>query len=412
MPKIKVVLSKEVIDGQPITFIAPCDCSEATGLKVSYPGGTKEFAFKDSHGNNLTGITELFLKDAYVRVIVDTVNGNAFIQNADTNAYIEDTFLKKAGGTMTGMVQFKPTNGTGVITAETYRNLPTSNPTASYKTRNVIASTGAAMQFFKGAVGEEPSTEVNRLTLTETDTQLMKPLNIASGGHGGKTAVEALDNLKALNIDHINDAAFVIPSGADLNDYVTPGAYSIRSASVAGSLINGPSYKSAGARLIVSATSHTSTGIIQFLVFNAISNQIWYRIESHTGSWGEWTKIGDTCMKILWTNASPSSIFAAQTITISDLSEYSAVIVNIHATEGSNRMDSILVTKKGHDGDSIRAQRIARDATGTVGVYELERIFKVSFGSGKVTFNDAYQNDNVTNTRQIPYEIIGIRGSM
>lgn len=121
MPKIKVVLSKEVIDGQPITFIAPCDCSEATGLKVSYPGGTKEFAFKDSHGNNLTGITELFLKDAYVRVIVDTVNGNAFIQNADTNAYIEDTFLKKAGGTMTGALMLEEqlgleSGGTGAKT--------------------------------------------------------------------------------------------------------------------------------------------------------------------------------------------------------------------------------------------------------------------------------------------------------
>lgn len=85
---------------------------------------------------------------------------------------------------MTGMLKFKPENGTSVITTETYRNLPTSSPTASYKTRNVIATSGAAMQFFKGEVGAEPSTEVNRLTLTETDTQLMKPLTLASGGTG------------------------------------------------------------------------------------------------------------------------------------------------------------------------------------------------------------------------------------
>ena len=92
--------------------------------------------------------------------------------------------MPTTGGTMTGMAQFKPENGTSVITVETYRNLPSSNPTASYKTRNVIASNGAAMQFFKGSVGTDPSTEVNRLTLTETDTQLMKPLTISSGGTG------------------------------------------------------------------------------------------------------------------------------------------------------------------------------------------------------------------------------------
>lgn len=103
--------------------------------------------------------------------------------------------MPTTGGTMTGMAQFKPENGTSVITVETYRNLPSSNPTASYKTRNVIASSGAAMQFFKGAVGEEPSTEVNRLTLTETDTQLMKPLTISSGGTGAKNAADAVTNL-------------------------------------------------------------------------------------------------------------------------------------------------------------------------------------------------------------------------
>lgn len=135
--------------------------------------------------------------------------------------------LPTTGGTMTGMVQFKPENGTGVITTETYRNLPNSNPTASYKTRIVIATAGAAMQFFKGAVGEEPSTEVNRLTLTETDTQLMKPLNIASGGHGGKTAEEALKNLGAMPIFKQS------LSNCSENDVLEPGGYVISSSNYA-----------------------------------------------------------------------------------------------------------------------------------------------------------------------------------
>ena len=95
MARIKVQLNHEIIDGQPITFVAPCDCSDTEGLRVRYPGGVKDFIFKDSHGNDLSGIGELFLSGAYVRVLVNTVNGYAYIQNADTNKYIEDTFLKK-----------------------------------------------------------------------------------------------------------------------------------------------------------------------------------------------------------------------------------------------------------------------------------------------------------------------------
>ena len=97
---------------------------------------------------------------------------------------------------MTGMLKFKPENGTNVITTETYRNLPTSSPTASYKTRNVIATSGAAMQFFKGELNTDPSEEVNRLTLTENDTQLMKPLTVASGGTGASDAATARTNLE------------------------------------------------------------------------------------------------------------------------------------------------------------------------------------------------------------------------
>lgn len=104
--------------------------------------------------------------------------------------------LPITGGTMTDMVQFKPKNGTSVVTVETYRNLPTSNPTNSYKTRNVVASDGAAMQFFKGSLNSEPEDVVNRLLLTEKDSQLMKPLTVESGGHGGKNAEEARKNLQ------------------------------------------------------------------------------------------------------------------------------------------------------------------------------------------------------------------------
>ena len=97
---------------------------------------------------------------------------------------------------MTGTAKFIPEDGTSVVTTETYRNLPASSPTASYKTRNVVASTGAAMQFYKGTLGEEPADEVNRLTLTETDTRLMQPLTVDSGGTGAKDVATARTNLE------------------------------------------------------------------------------------------------------------------------------------------------------------------------------------------------------------------------
>lgn len=96
MANIKVELNHEIIDGQPITFVAPCDCTAVTGLKVYYPGGSKVFTFKDAHGNALTGVGNLFSQGAYVKAILDVINGNAYLQNADTNKYLETALAGKA----------------------------------------------------------------------------------------------------------------------------------------------------------------------------------------------------------------------------------------------------------------------------------------------------------------------------
>ena len=220
-------------------------------------------------------------------------DGNKFAPKTLASQVINDDgtsldAVNKAGDEMTGMLKFKPANGTSVITAETYRNLPTNSPTASYKTRNVISASGAAMQFFKGALGGEPTDEVNRLTLTEEDTRLMKPLTVSSGGTGATTPIEALANLFALNLNDITDERFMVQSGDDYDNYTTPGAYRIATAAIAESLLHGPSYASAGGRLIVSATSSNSDGRIQIVIFNTVNYQIHFRIKTSTGTWGEW----------------------------------------------------------------------------------------------------------------------------
>lgn len=136
----------------------------------------------------------------------------------------------------------------------------------------------------------ENGSVTNQLTLGKTETSLTKPLTVASGGTGANTAVEALDNLGALNLNYITDDEHTIASGDDLNDYITAGVYRAGSASVAESLVNAPPYTKSGFRLIVSGNSSTA-GVIQFAFFNTTNNYSYYRVQSSTGAWGSWVNI-------------------------------------------------------------------------------------------------------------------------
>lgn len=104
MALIKIELDYPLEDGMSLTFKAPCDCTAITGLKVYYPQITEDevtnvnatFSFKDTHLNVLNSLGNLFVTGATVKVVVDTVNNYAFIQNADTNGYLETQFNTKA----------------------------------------------------------------------------------------------------------------------------------------------------------------------------------------------------------------------------------------------------------------------------------------------------------------------------
>ena len=103
---IRVDLNYTIKDGVEVVFRSPVDCSQVTGLKVYYreeDGNTafREFAFADAHGNNVGDIDHLFAENVVVKVILDVTAGMAFVQNADTNAYLEGRFedLEKKIGT-------------------------------------------------------------------------------------------------------------------------------------------------------------------------------------------------------------------------------------------------------------------------------------------------------------------------
>ena len=85
MAKIRIDAQGTLMDGHTLTFKAPCDCTEIDGIKVYYiENGTqksKVFTMKDTHGNTLTGLGNLFESGSCVRVILDTVNNFAYILN-------------------------------------------------------------------------------------------------------------------------------------------------------------------------------------------------------------------------------------------------------------------------------------------------------------------------------------------
>lgn len=99
---IRVNLATPISDGTEVVFRSPVDCSQVTGLKVYYRengnSASKEFAFADAHGNNVGDIDHLFAENVVVKVILDVTHAMAFVQNADTNAYIERTFIKTVNG--------------------------------------------------------------------------------------------------------------------------------------------------------------------------------------------------------------------------------------------------------------------------------------------------------------------------
>lgn len=98
MPNIRVDVNFQIQDGTEIVFRSPCDCSEITGLIVYANGEPYEFALADAHGNNVGDIDHLFAEDVLVKVILHMASRMAYVQNADTNAYIERTFIKTING--------------------------------------------------------------------------------------------------------------------------------------------------------------------------------------------------------------------------------------------------------------------------------------------------------------------------
>lgn len=95
MPNIRVDLNGALVEGQTVTFQSPAACAEVTGLNVYYTENgiqvCKTFQFADAHGHNV-GSVDLFAAGVLVKVILHLDTLRAYVQNADTNAYLEAKF--------------------------------------------------------------------------------------------------------------------------------------------------------------------------------------------------------------------------------------------------------------------------------------------------------------------------------
>ena len=133
MANIKITVDGPLMDGHKITFKAPCSCMAVEKLDVRYVEDNTQksrlFTMKDSHGNNLTGLGNLFSEGAYVNVVLDTNFGFAYLQNADTNAYIEgmlrasDGTPFRFGVTEDGEYGYIVTDEEGADTVHPFKNL-------------------------------------------------------------------------------------------------------------------------------------------------------------------------------------------------------------------------------------------------------------------------------------------------
>ena len=182
MAYIKLTKNHPLVDGESLTFKAPCDCTEAAGIKVTYPiinessasTTTKTFTLRDANGNNLTNIDNLFVAGAYITVSLDVTNNYAYIQNPATNGYLEsklngggstkvDTVLSKSGWsnsiytltnsaiTATSPVEIQPRNA--------YASL-TSAQVEAFISAMIVGGTQAAGSIQLKAMGDVPTIDI------------------------------------------------------------------------------------------------------------------------------------------------------------------------------------------------------------------------------------------------------------
>ena len=217
---IRVDLNTPIRDGMDVKFRSPVDCSQITGLIVCYNGESKEFAFADAHGNNVGDIDHLFAENVVVKVILDFTTGMAFVQNADTNAYLEGRFQeleekigKGGGGSVADAVLYTEQDITEEQQEQARKNIGAM--------QNGIADTDLDMQLHKLKNVRSLVFDFGENSKVEIGNYVENGPRVGFGGiHNGAITSVGLSNIADGMYD--NDAATVgqLKASMATNDYV------------------------------------------------------------------------------------------------------------------------------------------------------------------------------------------------
>lgn len=108
--------------------------------------------------------------------------------------------------------------------------------------------------------------------------------------------------------------------------------------------------------------------------------------------------------KVLWTNASLTSSFAAQTITVAGLSGCECIAVVLNHSNGDA---FVTLVHRNVSGTLATTPSACRNNDGS-GFYVVHRSVTTNFTNGTIYFGKGYQNGAERNDRAIPVAVIGL----
>lgn len=237
-------------------------------------------------------------------------------------------------------------------------------------------------------------------------------------GLGTSSDIHAISNLRGTAISE-ND---------DLNNYTTAGSYYCPSSAIAASLSNTP-YTGSSFRLEVVDT-FGSGFLVQFLfATGAGANGLWMRV-LHNNAWRTWRRTLNTVddlplavenggtgatsaaaalaslgaaakFDLLWTNPSPTSNFADDTISVSGLNNYNCIVIFYSIGKGtaSNRKSEMILK----DNDTVYVNLEGTKAylqNGANHFQTNQRTLKINFSTSQI---ESYYGYTMKNHTASPY---------
>ena len=183
----------------------------------------------------------------------------------------------------------------------------------------------------------------------------------------------------------------------DLNTFTTPGLYYFSGGTT---LSNNPGSNGAGWLIVLKSNASVYKQI--WLRNSASAYQDTYVRIYSSSSWATWKQLApNMAWKKLWTNASPSSAFAAQTVQV-DLSEYDAAVVMFYNDKDSSTDIFSIGYKGGADGTMLSFYNYRNRRTYSV------TATGVTFANGQNASQTGSLSGN--SSAAIPVRIYGVRG--